>query len=77
MRLSNGWRVYWTRNEKDTKTHIEVGNYTACGIEIPYYDGVDRGAFSIATCKKCLKKQVSLEGEDSLVLAEKENLKGH
>ena len=72
MRLSRQWRVYWTRNNKDTKTHIEVGNYTACGVEIPYYDGVDRGAFSIATCKKCLKAQVKHEGVDSLTNAEKE-----
>ena len=74
MRLSSQWRVYWTRKGKDTKTHIEVGNNTACGVEIPYYDGVDRGAFSIATCKKCLKKQLSLEGIHSLSHAERREL---
>jgi len=74
MRLSSEWRVYWTRNNKDTKTHIEVGNYTACGVEIPYYDGVDRGAYNIASCKKCLKQQMLHEGIDSLSKAEQEEL---
>jgi len=77
MRLSSECRVYWTRNEKDTKTHIEVGNYTACGVEIPYYDGVDRSAFGIASCKKCLKMQVKHEGEESLSNAEKVEFNGY
>jgi hypothetical protein len=74
MRLSSQWRVYWTRNGKDTKTHIELGNYTACGIEIPYDNGVDRGAFNIATCKKCLKEQILHEGVDSLTNSERREL---
>ena len=55
MRLSSECRVYWTRNEKDTKTHIEVGNYTACGVEIPYYDGVDRSALKCKLNTKAKK----------------------
>ena len=49
--------VYWTRNGKDTKTHIEGAGMTLCGVEIPYYDGVDRAIFNEPTCKRCIKTE--------------------
>lgn len=56
--------VSWKVNGKETKTHIQDGYQTRCGLEIPT-QGKEWHFYGEPTCKRCLKSQKAQQKNQS------------